>query len=103
MNEQAFHFFYNLANKYWLLNWFFIFIAQYLPYLLVIFFIGLIFWGTLLGQLGSILVKLGYFWTILVPFLGILGGFTKFEFRLIVRTKVQFLQFITIMLSLLPE
>jgi len=50
MNEQAFYFFYNLANKYWLLNWFFIFFAQYLPYLLAIIFIGFIFWGYKKGK-----------------------------------------------------
>jgi undecaprenyl-diphosphatase len=50
MNEQAFYFFYNLANKYWLLNWFFIFFAQYLPYLLAIVFVGFIFWGYKKGK-----------------------------------------------------
>ena len=50
MNEQAFYFFHNLANKHWLLDWLFVFLAHYLPYLLILIFIGLIFWGYKKGK-----------------------------------------------------
>lgn len=44
MDIQLFNFLHNFVGWHWSLDWLFIFLGEYLPYLLVIAFVFLIFW-----------------------------------------------------------